>query len=114
MNWLCAAVRALPEGQSAAAVAALEAFVVAYGAVAALEDLAGPEAFGTAVAFVPELADLMPRPGMRQVLGREVGSNLAAAELTQLKVAVARRVAALWIDDQARVVRDLWIEAMAE
>lgn len=80
LDWLCATVRAMPRDESLAAIARLESWVLAYRAVEVLDGIVGPEALATGVAFVPSIADLIPRDAeLRAKLGREFGESLASA-----------------------------------
>jgi hypothetical protein len=92
------------------AFAASIAFVLSYKAVSDVAELAGGEALATAVTFVPAVAHLFPRdPELRETLGRSVGSSLASAHRE-----LARFLANLPQEDQAVIVRDLWVEALIE
>jgi hypothetical protein len=113
LDWLCAAIRAMPQDSSITIIASLESWVLAYRALEVLDRTVGPEALATAVAFVPSLADLIPRNAeLRAKLGRDIGSSLAAGEHADVLYAVVRRIAALSPEEQAVVIHDLWMEAM--
>jgi hypothetical protein len=112
LAWLCGRVTALPAPERANTISSLEAWVRAYCAVESLDGLVGAEELATAVAYVPRVADLIPRIELRSTLGRDVGSNLASAEHAGLHYALADRLADLEQDEQAEVLRDLWVEAL--
>lgn len=95
IDWLCAAIAALPSGDTLQAVVRLESWVSAHLAV---QELAGhgSEALATAVAFVPAVADLLPANiAARAPRKRDVGASLASAEHTALHYALARRLSTM-------------------
>jgi len=115
LDWLCATVKAMPREQRYTIIAELESWVLAYHAVEVLDGLVGSETLATGVAFVPSVADLIPRDAeLRAKLGRSIGESLASAELSELLYALTRRLASLSQDEQAAIVRQLWLEAYGE
>ncbi len=113
VEWLCETLDALPLAKRQDLLADLDAYSTAYQAIAVLGSLAGGETLATAVAYVPAVSDLFPRdPALRDKLGRDVGSSLASAEHTGLDRALARRLAGLSQEEQAEIMRDLWVEAL--
>ncbi len=113
LNWLRTAVEALQKNDRASTVADLESWVMAYRVVETLAELAGSEELATAVAFIPSLADLIPRDeALRSTLGRNIGGSLASAEHTELHYALAGRLAGLSLEERALVIHDLWIQMM--
>jgi hypothetical protein len=96
-------------------IASLESWMIAYRALEVMDATVGPEALATSVAFVPSLADLIPRDNeLRVKLGRNIGASLAAGEYAQLLYAAVRRIAALSLDEQAIVIHDLWMETIVK
>jgi hypothetical protein len=105
----------MPRDESLAAIARLESWVLAYRAVEVLDGIVGPEALATGVAFVPSIADLIPRDAeLRAKLGREIGQSLASAEHAVLIYALTRRLAILPPEDQAVLLRELWVESLRD
>jgi hypothetical protein len=95
IDWLCAAIAALPYRDGLQAVARLESWVAAHLAVQELAGL-GSEALATAVAFVPAVADLLPvNIESRAPRKEDVGASLASAEHTALHHALARRLSTM-------------------
>ncbi|MHB8079766.1 MAG: hypothetical protein ACYDIE_11000 [Candidatus Krumholzibacteriia bacterium] len=113
LDWVCARVAAMPGGRQRDALDTMEAWLDAVAAVEAMRDVAGQEAFATAVAFVPAVTDLFPRDeAVRAALGRGVGASLASAELAGLEYGLAMRLSHLSANDRARCLRSLWCEAL--
>jgi cation transporter-like permease len=106
-------MRTMPRDSSITIIASLESWIIAYRALEVLDVMVGPETLATSIAFVPSLADLIPRDAkLRANLGRDIGSSLASAEHAGLLYAAVRRIAALSQEEQATVIHDLWMEAL--
>lgn len=115
LDWVCANIRSMPQDSSINVIVSLESWVIAYRALEVMEAILGPEAFATAIAFVPSLADLIPRDAeLRANLGRGIGSSLASAEYAELLYAVVDRIASLSQEEQAVVIQDLWMATAGE
>ena len=115
LDWLCSKVRSLPYDQQYDALYTIESWLEVISAVEGMGYIVGEEAFATAVAFVPAVADLLPRDEKtRAVLGRAIGGSLASGELTGLEYDLARRLSRMPREDQARCLKDLWVEALKE
>jgi len=107
LDWLCAAIAALPYGDGQQAVVRLESWVSAHLAVQELAGL-GSEALATAVAFVPAVADLLPANiESRAPRKQDVGASLASAEHTALHYALARRLSTLTEAERKAILAQL-------
>ena len=107
IDWLCAAIAALPYADGLQAMARLEAWVSAQLAVQELAGL-GSEALATAVAFVPAVADLLPgNIETRAPHKEDVGASLASAEHTALHYALARRLSTMTEAERKTILEQL-------
>jgi hypothetical protein len=115
LDWVCSAVRSLPAASQYAVLDALESYVVVATTVEVMWYVVGEVAIGTAVAFVPAVADLIPREEKsRAALGRRIGESLASAELAQLEYDLASRLSQMPWEDKRQCLRALWIEALKQ
>ena len=113
LDWVRSTVRSLPADSQCSVLGSLESYAVAASTLEALEGTFGEEALGTAVAFVPGVADLFPRDEKtRAALGRSVGESLASAEYMEMKWNVARRLSRMSSREQMDCLKDLWAEAL--
>jgi hypothetical protein len=86
---VCATVLSLPTGKDTEVMLSLEVWCAVYRLIGSYSGR-GAEAFATAVAFVPAVADLLPRDIARRAPRKEdVGESLASAEHTMLYYALA-------------------------
>ena len=107
IDWLCAAIAALPYGDGLQAMTRLESWVSAHLAVQELASL-GSEALATAVAFVPAVADLLPgNIETRAPHKEDVGASLASAEHTALHYALARRLSTMTEAERTAILDQL-------
>jgi len=115
LDWVCSVVRALPPDSQYVVLQALESYVVVASALELMGDVVSAEAVGTAIAFVPVVADLFPRDEKTRVaLGRNVGESLASAEFAEMQYNVAKRLSHMSWGETAECLRALWIEALKQ
>jgi hypothetical protein len=107
LDSVCAQLRAMPAAEANANAEKLKAWVDTYLEVAPVQN-AAPEAFGTATAYVKELADLLPRDiSMRAPSKAETGNTLATAEFTELMYSMTTRLSSLPPAERDRVLGEL-------
>ena len=101
LEWVCGRVQSLPAQDRDVAIAKLGAWCDANTWIASQ----GPvEAIATAVAFVPEVEDLVADEiAARDIPKDMIGDSLASAEHTQLHYELTRRLAAM-PDEQREAV----------
>lgn len=111
LDSLCAKLRAMPAAEANDTAEKLKAWVDTYLEVAPIQN-ATPEAFGTATAYVKELADLLPRDiSMRAPSKAETGNSLATAEFTELMYSMTTRLSALPPAERDRLLGQLQQQA---
>jgi hypothetical protein len=104
---------AMTTEQQASAQYQIELWIMCYRSLDALENIAGPEAFGSAVALVPAVAAEFPRDRkMIEKLGKNAGETLASAEFCELAYNVATCLTQMEELEIATTIRDLWIAAI--
>lgn len=107
LDSLCAELRAMPAAEANETVEKLNAWVDTYFEVAPIQN-ATPEAFGTATAYVKELADLLPGDiAMRAPSKAETGNSLATAEFTELMYSMTTRLSGMPPAERDRILGEL-------
>jgi len=107
LDSLCATLRAMPAAEADDTAEKLNAWVDTYLEVAPIQN-ATPEAFGTATAYVKELADLLPGDiAMRAPSKAETGNSLATAEFTELMYSMTTRLSGLPPAERDRILGEL-------
>jgi hypothetical protein len=103
----------MPDSTRWSSMDRMGAWLCAYRSLQAVETCVGPEDFATAVAFTGSVGDLFPRDEkLRQVMGHDVGSSLAAAEHTGLMYQVATRISSLAPAERSKPVQEIATEAL--
>lgn len=107
LDSLCAKLRTMPAAEAKDTEQKLNAWVETYLEVAPIQN-AAPEAFGTATAYVKELADLLPGDiAMRAPSKAETGNSLATGEFTELMYSMTTRLSGLPPAERDRLLGEL-------
>ena len=83
LDWVRSAISSLPADSQCWVLSSLESYAHVASELQGIGGMCGEAALGTAVAFVPAVADLFPRDQKtRAALGGRPGDSLAEAEFT--------------------------------
>ena len=110
---LSAGLSEMAAEEHASALYQIELWISCYRSLEALTNVAGPEAFGSAVALVPAVTAEFPRDRkLVERLGKGAGSTLASAEFCALAYNVATSLSQMDEREIAIAIRDLWTAAI--
>lgn len=108
LEWVCGRVQSLPVQERDVAIAKLDAWCDVNNWI----ESQGPvEAIATAVAFVPEVEDLVAdKIAERHIPKDMIGDSLASGEHTQLHYELTRRLAAMPVAQREAVMAALHVQ----
>ena len=113
LDWVHLAISSLPPDSQCSVLSSLESYAHVASELQGIGGMCGEAALGTAIAFVPAVADLFPRDQKtRAALGRGVGESLASAEFMEMKYNVALRLSRMSSREQDDCLRELCAEAL--
>lgn len=105
LEWVCGRVQSLPVQERDVAIAKLDAWC---DVNAWIDSQSSVEAIATAVAFVPEVEDLVADEiAARHIPKDMIGDSLASSEHTQLHYDLTRRLAAMPVPQREAVMAAL-------
>lgn len=108
LEWVCGRVQSLPVQERDLAVAKLDAWCDVNNWINSQSTV---EAIATAVALVPEVADLLAVAiAQRNIPKERIGDSLASAEHTELHYELTRRLAAMPDEQREAVMAALHVQ----
>jgi hypothetical protein len=108
LEWVCGRVQSLPLQEREVAIAKLDAWCDVNNWIASQSSV---EAIATAVAFVPEVEDLVADKIVERHIPKDmIGDSLASAEHTQLHYELTRRLAAMPDEQREAVMAALHVQ----